>query len=77
VYYNHNLSAQAEAKMARDEGIVFYSFDVTDPNRATKETKPNNHSKEYTEYLKKKEEEYKKTAKERNEKFDKYLKEMS
>ncbi|QZT27165.1 serum opacification factor [Streptococcus dysgalactiae] len=77
IYYNHNLSAQAEAKMARDEGIVFYSFDVTDPNRATKETKPNNHSKEYTEYLKKKEEEYKKTAKERNEKFDKYLKEMS
>lgn len=77
IYYNHNLSAQAEAAMARNEGIVFYSFDVTDPNRATKETKPNNHSKEYTEYLKKKEEEYKKTAKERNEKFDKYLKEMS
>lgn len=77
VYHNHNLSAQAEAKMARDEGIVFYSFDVTDPNRATKESKPNNHSKEYQEYLNKKAEEAKKNAEKRNEKFDKYLKEMS
>ncbi|WP_156010016.1 serum opacification factor [Streptococcus ruminantium] len=30
-FYNHNLSAQAEAKIARDEGILFYSFDVTKP----------------------------------------------
>lgn len=76
-FYNHNLSAQAEAKMARDEGIVFYAFDVTDPNQLAKAAKYSSHSKEYTEYLKKKEEEYKKTAKQRDEKFDKYLKEMS
>ncbi|WP_258862716.1 serum opacification factor [Streptococcus dysgalactiae] len=36
-FYNHNLSAQAEAKMARDEGIKFYSFDVTTSD--TKESK--------------------------------------
>lgn len=77
IYYNHNLSAQAEAAMARNEGIVFYSFDVTDPNRTTKEAKPNNYSKEYQEYLKKKAEEAKNTEKKRDEKFDKYLKEMS
>ncbi|QKG74779.1 fibronectin binding protein [Streptococcus canis] len=77
VYYNHNLSAQAEAKMARDEGITFYAFDVTDPNRIAKETKSNSRSEAYTEYLKKKEEETKKLAEERNKKFDAYLKEMS
>nr|WP_317609547.1 serum opacification factor [Streptococcus canis] len=77
IYYNHNLSAQAEAKMARDEGITFYAFDVTDPNQLGKETKSNNHSEAYTKYLDKKAEETKKIAKERNDKFDKYLKEMS
>lgn len=77
VYYNHNLSAQAEAKMARDEGIVFYSFDVTNPTRLSKETKSQGHSEAYTEYLKKKAENAKKLAEERNKKFDKYLKDMS
>ncbi|WP_369912978.1 serum opacification factor [Streptococcus merionis] len=77
IYYNHNLSAQAEAKMARDEGITFYAFDVTDPNRVTKESKSNSRSEAYTKYLEKKAEEAKKTAKERNDRFDKYLKEMS
>ncbi|WP_436801879.1 serum opacification factor [Streptococcus dysgalactiae] len=77
VYYNHNLSAQAEAKMARDEGIVFYAFDVTDPTKLPKAAKYNNHSKEYTEYLKKKEEEAKALYKKRNDEFDKYLKAMS
>ncbi|WP_254059272.1 serum opacification factor, partial [Streptococcus canis] len=61
VYYNHNLSAQAEAKMARDEGIIFYSFDVTNPN-------VNKHSKHLAE---------KSETEKHNEKFDKYLKEMS
>ncbi|WP_284120193.1 serum opacification factor [Streptococcus canis] len=77
VYYNHNLSAQAEAKMARDEGITFYAFDVTDPNQLGKETKSNNRSEAYTQYLNKKAEEAKKLAEERNKKFDAYLKEMS
>lgn len=77
VYYNHNLSAQAEAKMARDEGITFYAFDVTDPNRIAKETKSNSRSEAYTEYLKKKEEEAKALYKKRNDEFDKYLKAMS
>lgn len=61
VYYNHNLSAQAEAKMAADEGIIFRSFDVTMPI-------PTNRYKISTE---------KSEAEKRNEKFDKYLKEMS
>lgn len=61
VYYNHNLSAQAEAKMARDEGILFHSFDVTMPNA-------NNRYKRSGE---------KSEAEKRNEKFDKYLEEMS
>lgn len=76
-FYNHNLSAQAEAKMARDEGIIFYSFDVTNPTRLSKETKSQGHSEAYTEYLKKKAENAKKLAEERNKKFDKYLKDMS
>ncbi|GAA0055002.1 hypothetical protein ScKU66_14180 [Streptococcus canis] len=73
IYYNHNLSAQAEAKMARDEGITFYAFDVTDPNRTAKRAKraaTNDHDR-------KKEEEAKALYKKRNEKFDKYLKAMS
>ncbi|WP_159304796.1 serum opacification factor [Streptococcus canis] len=73
IYYNHNLSAQAEAKMARDEGITFYAFDVTDPHRAAKRAKraaTNDHDR-------KKEEEAKALYKKRNEKFDKYLKAMS
>lgn len=77
IYYNHNLSAQAEAKMARDEGIVFYAFDVTNPDYVTKDTVSNRYSKEYINYLNKRSEEAKKIAKERNDKFDNYLKEMS
>lgn len=61
IYYNHNLSAQAESKMARDEGIIFYSFDVTNPN-------VNKRSKRLEE---------KSETEKHNEKFDKYLKEMS
>ncbi|WP_156021293.1 serum opacification factor [Streptococcus ruminantium] len=45
-FYNHNLSAQAEAKIARDEGILFYSFDVTKPDTAKTYDK-------FDEYLKK------------------------
>lgn len=33
VFYNHNLSAQAEAKEAQNEGIVFYSFALTDTQK--------------------------------------------
>ncbi|MEC4578274.1 serum opacification factor [Streptococcus dysgalactiae] len=77
IYYNHNLSAQAEAKMARDEGIVFYSFDVTNPKQITKETQRKPSYPYYNEYLKKKAEEDKKITEARNTKFDKYLKEMS
>ncbi|WP_205015353.1 serum opacification factor [Streptococcus porcinus] len=29
IFYNHNLSAQAEARKAQEEGIVFYSFALT------------------------------------------------
>lgn len=62
-YYNHNLSAIAEAKMAQEEGITFYSVDVTDlkPKRAAvlqKTTK-------------------KESEEDRNNKFDGYLKKMS
>ncbi|HEP6140791.1 TPA: fibronectin binding protein [Streptococcus pyogenes] len=63
-YYNHNLSAIAEAKMAQKEGITFYSVDVTSPNQPAT-TKRSRRSTE------------KKEAEERNEKFDRYLKEMS
>lgn len=38
-YYNHNLSAIAEAKMAQKEGITFYSVDVTDSDKASKRVK--------------------------------------
>lgn len=63
-FYNHNLSAQAEAKMAQEEGITFYSVDVTSPEQAatTKRSKRSAHKTE---------------AEKRNEKFDKYLKAMS
>ncbi|WP_243091992.1 serum opacification factor [Streptococcus dysgalactiae] len=76
VYYNHNLSAQAEAKMAREEGINFYVFDVTDPERRSKTDKawPTG---AYGERLKEKDKEARELAKKRNEKFDKYLEEMS
>ena len=60
-FYNHNLSAQAEAKMAEEEGIIFRSFDVTMPDAP----------KRYISSTEKSE------AEKRNEKFDKYLKEMS
>lgn len=77
IYHNHNLSAQAEAKMARDEGIVFYSFDVTDPTKFPKAADFNSNYPTYSKYLTEKEERAKKQVKERNEKFDKYLKDMS
>ncbi|WP_283263938.1 serum opacification factor [Streptococcus dysgalactiae] len=76
-FYNHNLSAQAEAKMARDEGIKFYAFDVTDPKRILKELSSKNYGEAYTNHLKKKAEEAKKIAEARDMQFDKYLKEMS
>lgn len=64
VYYNHNLSAIAEAKMAQEEGITFYSVDVTALNTARR-------VKRQTAVLKNTKEE------ERNKKFDDYLKKMS
>ncbi|HGK8145346.1 TPA: serum opacification factor [Streptococcus pyogenes] len=60
-YYNHNLSAIAEAKMAQQEGIAFYSVDVT----SLAKSKRSKRSSEKTE------------AEKRNEKFDTYLKKMS
>ncbi|HGH9827996.1 TPA: serum opacification factor [Streptococcus pyogenes] len=62
VYYNHNLSAIAEATMAQKEGITFYSVDVTSLNQAA--NKRTRRSADTPE-------------EKRNEKFDKYLKEMS
>ncbi|VGV38631.1 serum opacification factor [Streptococcus pyogenes] len=72
-YYNHNLSAIAEAKMAQQEGITFYSVDVTDLNSASKRAKREGKSEE----AKKKEKENKDIEQKRNEKFDNYLKQMS
>lgn len=69
IYYNHNLSAIAEAKMAQKEGITFYSVDVTD-------LKPKR-TKRQVEEDKKKEKEKEDIEKKRNEKFDNYLKQMS
>lgn len=66
-YYNHNLSAIAEAKMAQEEGITFYSVDVTDlkPKRAKRQTAvPQKTTKKESE-------------EDRNNKFDGYLKKMS
>ncbi len=77
VYYNHNLSAQAEAKMARDEGIIFYSFDVTNPSKFAKAAVFNPNYPTYAKYLMEKDEKAKKIIEERNKKFDKYLKDMS
>ncbi|HEP1510694.1 TPA: fibronectin binding protein [Streptococcus pyogenes] len=71
-YYNHNLSAIAEAKMAREEGITFYSVDVTDSDKASKRVK-RQVGKEQSESEKKKED----VEKYRNKKFDDYLKKMS
>ncbi|HER6598862.1 TPA: fibronectin binding protein [Streptococcus pyogenes] len=66
-YYNHNLSAIAEAKMAQEEGITFYSVDVTDlkPKRAKRQAAV------LQKTTKKEPEE------DRNNKFDGYLKKMS
>ncbi|VHL98893.1 serum opacification factor [Streptococcus pyogenes] len=69
-YYNHNLSAIAEAKMAQKEGITFYSVDVTDSDKASKRVK-RQVGKGQSE--KKKED----AEKDRNKKFDDYLKKMS
>ncbi|HEQ0361199.1 TPA: fibronectin binding protein [Streptococcus pyogenes NGAS401] len=71
-YYNHNLSAIAEAKMAQEEGITFYSVDVTDLNSASKRVRRQTAVRKST-----KEEENKKNEEERNTKFDTYLKKMS
>ncbi|MGN2341782.1 serum opacification factor [Streptococcus dysgalactiae] len=60
-YYNHNLSAQAEAKMARDEGVLFYSFDVTKLN-ANKGYRASTNKSDIAK---------------RNDTFDAYLKAMS
>lgn len=61
-YYNHNLSAIAEAKMAQKDGITFYSVDVTSPNQlANKRIRRSAATPE----------------EKRNEKFDNYLKQMS
>ncbi|VHC00813.1 serum opacification factor [Streptococcus pyogenes] len=69
VYYNHNLSAIAEAKMAQEEGITFYSVDVTDskttPTRVKRQTAVRQESGK------------KESKEERNKKFDEYLKKMS
>lgn len=72
-YYNHNLSAIAEAKMAQQEGITFYSVDVTDLKTTSKRVKRQVESKED----KKKEKDREDIEIKRNEKFDNYLKQMS
>ncbi len=80
IYYNHNLSAQAEAKMARKEGITFYAFDVTKPelfSKREKEFKDKVISKDYKDYLEKKYEKESEDYKKRNKEFDKYLTKMS
>lgn len=80
IYLNHNLSAQAEAKMARDEGITFHAFDVTKPglfSKRKKEFEKKEISREYKNYLEKKYVEESDIYKKRNDEFDKYLKEMS
>ncbi|MFI3614394.1 serum opacification factor [Streptococcus uberis] len=80
IYYNHNLSAQAEAKIAREEGITFYAFDVTKPELYSKRKKEFNNkeiSEEYNNYLEKKYEKESEDYKKRNNEFDKYLKAMT
>ncbi|VHM99317.1 Serum opacity factor [Streptococcus pyogenes] len=61
-YYNHNLSAIAEAKMAQKEDITFYSVDVTSPKQA--DNKRTRRSADTP-------------GEKRNEQFAKYLREMS
>lgn len=73
IYYNHNLSAIAEAKMAQQEGVTFYSVDVTDFNSASKRAKRQVKSEEDKKKAKEKEN----IEKKRDEKFDNYLKQMS
>ncbi|VGV93939.1 serum opacification factor [Streptococcus pyogenes] len=73
IYYNHNLSAIAEAKMAQQEGVTFYSVDVTDFNSASKRAKRQVKSEEDKKKAKEKED----IEKKRDEKFDNYLKQMS
>ncbi|HES5708029.1 TPA: fibronectin binding protein [Streptococcus pyogenes] len=68
-YYNHNLSAIAEAKMAQEEGITFYSVDVTNSKTTLKRAKRQTAVR--PESAKKESEE------ERNKKFDEYLEKMS
>ncbi|HHJ8866604.1 TPA: serum opacification factor [Streptococcus pyogenes] len=68
-YYNHNLSAIAEAKMAQEEGITFYSVDVTELKKAPKR------AKRQTAVLQKTTK--KESEQDRNNKFDGYLKKMS
>ncbi|HER2967724.1 TPA: fibronectin binding protein [Streptococcus pyogenes] len=68
-YYNHNLSAIAEAKMAQEEGITFYSVDVTDSKTTLKRAKRQTAVR--PESAKKESEE------ERSKKFDEYLEKMS
>ncbi|HEP1338958.1 TPA: fibronectin binding protein [Streptococcus pyogenes] len=68
-YYNHNLSAIAEAKMAQEEGITFYSVDVTELKKAPKR------AKRQTAVLQKTTK--KESEEDRNNKFDGYLKKMS
>ncbi|WP_268892458.1 serum opacification factor [Streptococcus halichoeri] len=54
IYYNHNLSAQAEAKMAEKEGIIFYSFDTTKLQANKDKTNKNqsSDSAKFEKYLK-------------------------
>ncbi|HEP1263477.1 TPA: fibronectin binding protein [Streptococcus pyogenes] len=68
VYYNHNLSAIAEAKMAQREGITFYSVDVTALNTARRVKRQTAVRQENAK---------KESEEERNKKFDDYLKRMS
>lgn len=39
IYYNHNLSAQAEAEMAKKEGITFFSFDLNNKDKKSNSNK--------------------------------------
>ncbi|HHJ8873858.1 TPA: serum opacification factor [Streptococcus pyogenes] len=73
IYYNHNLSAIAEAKMAQQEGVTFYSVDVTDFNSASKRAKRQVKSEEDKKKAKEKEN----IEKKRDKNFDNYLKQMS
>ncbi|HHK0727896.1 TPA: serum opacification factor [Streptococcus pyogenes] len=68
-YYNHNLSAIAEAKMAQKEGITFYSVDVTDSKTTSKRVR--------RQTVVRQKNAKKESEEERNSKFDAYLKKMS